>query len=66
MGEVIQGRGSGARFPNLREQLEYELQKLQTLLARVARGTAVESKSPASLGQTRGPFPPSGTESPGS
>jgi len=35
MGEVIQGPWKRREVPDLREQLEYELHKLQKLLARV-------------------------------
>jgi hypothetical protein len=48
MGEVIQGPWKRREVPDLREQLEYELLKLQTLLARVREERPVESKSPAS------------------
>jgi len=47
MGEVIQGPWKRREVPDLREQLEYELQKLQKLLAQVRQERPEETATPA-------------------
>lgn len=47
MGDVIQGPWKRREVPDLREQLEYELQKLQKLLAQVRLERPEEIATPA-------------------